>query len=122
MAKMTIRRTATGFKFDLRADNGETVATSEVYTSRMAARKGALAVLAVAQTAPCADLTRNESAVHPRFELFEDKAGRFRFRLRSRNGKIIAASEPYLTRYGAAEGIASVRRAAAAAEGKIEEE
>ena len=31
MGKFVIRRTATGIKFDLKAGNGETIATSEIY-------------------------------------------------------------------------------------------
>ena len=40
MGKFVIRKTSTGIKFDLKAGNGETIATSEVYTSEDACRKG----------------------------------------------------------------------------------
>lgn len=33
MAKFVIKETATGIKFDLKAGNGEVIATSEVYTT-----------------------------------------------------------------------------------------
>ena len=33
MGKFVIRKTATGIKFDLKAVNGEVIATSEVYNS-----------------------------------------------------------------------------------------
>ena len=36
MGKLVIRKTATGFKFDLKAANGQTVATSEVYETEAA--------------------------------------------------------------------------------------
>ena len=38
MGKFVIRETATGFKFDLKASNGEVIATSEVYSSQAARR------------------------------------------------------------------------------------
>ncbi len=33
MGKFVVRETATGIKFDLKAGNGEVIATSEVYTT-----------------------------------------------------------------------------------------
>jgi len=45
-----------------------------------------------------------------RFELFTDKAGEFRFRLKAGNGQIILASEGYKQRASAENGIASVRK------------
>ena len=44
-----------------------------------------------------------------KFELFKDKAGEFRFRLKAANGEIILASEGYKARAGAENGIESVR-------------
>ena len=44
------------------------------------------------------------------FELFKDKKGEFRFRLRAGNGEIILASEGYKDRAGAANGIESVKK------------
>lgn len=45
-----------------------------------------------------------------KFEVFNDKAGEFRFRLKAGNGQIILASEGYRQKSGAENGIASVRR------------
>ncbi|MDX2482862.1 YegP family protein [Antarcticimicrobium sediminis] len=45
-----------------------------------------------------------------KFELFKDKAGEFRFRLKAGNGEIILASEGYKRRASAENGIASVRK------------
>jgi uncharacterized protein len=47
------------------------------------------------------------------FELYTDKAGKYRFRLKAGNGEIIAVSEAYETKAGANNGIDSVRRNAA---------
>ncbi len=48
-----------------------------------------------------------------KFELYTDKAGKYRFRLKAGNGEIIAVSEAYESKAGAANGIESVRRNAA---------
>jgi len=109
MGKFIIKRTPTGFKFDLKATNGEVVATSEVYTTKAACMKGIHSIIASAPTAPCADLTRDETATNPKFELFQDKTGHFRFRLLARNGKIIAVSENYSAKAGCLNGIESVK-------------
>ena len=45
MGKFVIRETNTGIKFDLKAGNGEVIATSEVYASAAACRKGIGAVI-----------------------------------------------------------------------------
>lgn len=50
------------------------------------------------------------------FELYTDKSGEYRFRLKSGNGEIIALSEGYSSKAGALNGIESVRRNAADAE------
>ncbi len=44
------------------------------------------------------------------FELFKDKAGKFRFRLKASNGQVIATGEAYETKASAAKGIESVRK------------
>ena len=46
---------------------------------------------------------------NPKFELYQDKAGAFRFRLRSRNGAIIAVSEGYNSKSNCLDGIESVK-------------
>lgn len=51
-----------------------------------------------------------------RFELYTDKAGEWRFRLKAGNGEVIAlASEGYSSKSGALNGIDSIRRNAAEA-------
>ena len=48
-----------------------------------------------------------------KFELYKDKGGKFRFRLKASNGQIILASQGYRSRASAAKGIESVRKNAA---------
>jgi uncharacterized protein YegP (UPF0339 family) len=45
-----------------------------------------------------------------KFELYKDKAGKFRFRLKASNGQVIATGEAYETRASALKGIESVRK------------
>ena len=47
------------------------------------------------------------------FEIYKDRKGEFRFRLKSRNGEIVATSESYPSKAIAKKGIAAVQRAAA---------
>jgi uncharacterized protein YegP (UPF0339 family) len=111
MGKYVIRKTAGGYKFDLKASNGETVATSEGYTSRAlclagirSVRKNGVTEKLEDQSIPTAFLT------NPKFELYRDRGGKYRFRLRARNGQIIASSEAYSTHGACLGGIESVRQ------------
>ena len=115
MGKFLIRSTSTGFMFDLQAANGETVATSEVYDTLAACRKGVESVRKSAPDAKLEDQTEPNfrTAAHPKFELFQDRSGKFRFRLKARNGKVIAVSDDYATKAGCEKGIESVRLNAA---------
>jgi len=45
-----------------------------------------------------------------KFEIYKDKAGEFRFRLKASNGQTILASEGYKQRRGVENGIESVRK------------
>ena len=112
MGKYVIKQTKTGIKIDLKAGNGEVVATSEVYTTEKACRQGIASVQKNAPIASVEDQTAEGFAVekHPKFEIYTDKAGEFRFRLKARNGEIIAVSEGYKAISGCKNGIESVRK------------
>ncbi len=60
-----------------------------------------------------------EAHVAGKFELYKDKAGEFRFRLKAGNGQNILASEGYSDKSGAMNGIESVQKNAAD-EGRFE--
>jgi uncharacterized protein YegP (UPF0339 family) len=45
-----------------------------------------------------------------KFEIYTDKAGEFRFRLKASNGQTILASEGYKAKAGCANGIESVKK------------
>lgn len=118
MGKFVIRTTNTGVKFDLKAGNGEVIATSEVYTTLDACRNG---VASVKKNAPAANIEDQtiegfETAKNPKFEIYKDKAGEYRFRLKATNGQIIAVSEGYKAMASCKNGIESVVKNAPEAE------
>ena len=83
MGKFVVKTTANGgFKFDLKAGNGEIIATVENF----------------------------EVKKHPKYEMYTDKAGEIRFRLKAKNGEIIATSEGYKKKASALNGIESVKK------------
>jgi len=45
-----------------------------------------------------------------KFEVYKDKAGEFRFRLKASNGQVIASGQGYKTRESCLHGIESVRK------------
>ncbi|EOQ94740.1 PF07411 domain protein [Leptospira wolbachii serovar Codice str. CDC] len=51
-----------------------------------------------------------------KFEIYKDKAGEFRFRLKAANGEIIASSEGYSSKQACESGITSVKNNAGTAE------
>ena len=53
MGKFVVKETATGIKFDLKASNGEVIATSEVYTTEAACMNGVESVRANCAAAVC---------------------------------------------------------------------
>ena len=112
MGYFLIRPVSSGVKFDLKASNGQTIATSEVYRSRSACLRGISSVQKNAPSAPVADLTATSTPAcpNPRFELYRDKLGAYRFRLKARNGSIIAVSGDYSTYAACENGIESVRK------------
>ena len=118
MGKFVIRNVASGIKFDLKATNGQVIATSEVYTTAAACRNGIESVMKNAPIANVEDQTVEnfEAVTHPKFEMYADKAGEFRFRLKARNGEIIATSEGYVTKASCENGIESVKKNAPEAE------
>ena len=123
MSKFAVRTVNSGIKFDLKATNGQVIATSEVYESKAACLNG---VESVKKNAPIANLEDQtvagfETVTNPKFEMYVDKAGEYRFRLKARNGEIIAVSEGYTAKASCLNGIESVRKNAAEAEVVVEE-
>ena len=118
MSKFVIRNVASGIKFDLKATNVQVIATSEVYESKAACENGIESVRKNAPIAAFEDQTVEgfETVSNPKFEMYKDKGGEFRFRLKARNGQIIATSEGYSSKASCENGIESVRKNAPQAE------
>ena len=96
------------FTFNLKASNGEVILTaSETYPTMSACENGIASVKKNAG-APVEDQTRDETLKHPKYELYKDKAGEYRFRLKAANGEIIGKSEGYKAKASAKKGIASI--------------
>ena len=112
MGKFVMKQVASGVKFDLKAGNGEVIATSEVYTTEKACKNGIESVRKNAQAAGIEDQTVEgfEKVKHPKFEVYTDKKGEFRFRLKATNGEIIATSEGYKSKPSCMNGIESVKK------------
>ena len=123
MGKFVIKETKTGFTFRLKAGNGEIIGTSEVYKALDSCKNGCASVAKNAPVANIEDQTVEgfEKQKHPKFEVYTDKAGETRFRLKATNGEIILASEGYKAKSSCMNGIASVQKNAADAEIVMEE-
>ena len=69
----------------------------------------------VAKNAPIAEIEdqtaeKFEKKSMPKFEVYTDKAGKTRFRLKAKNGQIIAVGEAYETQKACLAGVASVKK------------
>lgn len=121
MGKFVIKKAKSGLVFNLLAGNGEIIATSQVYASKASAKNGIDSVISNAGS-PIEDQTKagfkEESC--PKYELYKDKKGEFRFRLKAGNGQIIASGEGYKDAAGAKNGITSIKKNATAS-AKIED-
>ncbi len=101
--------TAGEFRFRLRAPNNEIVAVGESYESKEGCMNGVMAVKKNCG-AKVQDLTEDgDKLPNPKWEVFEDAAKEFRFRLRAPNGEIVAQSESYETKAGCMHGITAVQ-------------
>jgi len=118
MGKFVIRETKTGIKFDLKATNGQVILTSEVYTSKAACQNGIESIMKNAPIAAVEDQSKEgyEKEKHPKFEIYLDNSGEYRFRLKATNGQIIGVSEGYKAHESCVNGVESVKKNAVDAE------
>ena len=112
MGKFQVKTSDKGVSFNLLATNGQVVATSQVYKSMASAKLG---IASVSKNAPIAEI--EDQTVEnftkrkmPKFEVYTDKAGKTRFRLKAKNGQIIAVGEAYETQKACLAGVASVQK------------
>ena len=117
MGKFIVKETKAGFRFNLLATNGQVIAVSETYATEDACRSGIESVRSSCLGAIEDQTVENfEVQSHPKFEVYQDKAGEYRFRLKARNGQIVATGEGYKQLTGCLNGVDSVKRNAPEAE------
>ena len=125
MGKFVIKKAKNGeYTFNLKAGNGEVIlSASETYSSLDSCTAGVESVRKTSG-AHVEDQTKEdfEKLTHPKYELYTDKAGEFRWRLKARNGENIGRSEGYKAKSSAQNGIASVGKNAPEADVVVEEE
>ncbi|MBQ4424900.1 MAG: YegP family protein [Lachnospiraceae bacterium] len=113
MGKFEVKVTKNGgYAFNLKARNGEIIAVSQTYKDEDNCLNGIESVRKNAVEAKLEDQTVEnfEKVTNPKFEVYTDKTGEFRFRLKARNGEIIATGEGYKAKASCLNGIDSIRR------------
>ena len=125
MGKFVISPAKNGeYVFNLKAGNGEVILSGgETYSSVDAAKGGCESVKKNANV-HVEDQTKEgyETLTHPKYELYQDKGGEYRFRLKASNGENIGRSEGYKAKASALSGIESVGKNAPDAPIVVEEE
>ena len=111
MGTFVIKNTASGVRFVLKATNGQVILVSQIYSGEGVCLKGIDSVRRSCE-GPVEDQTveNYEELTHPKFEVYTDKAGEFRFRLKAKNGQIVGASEGYKSMDACLNGVESVRK------------
>ena len=99
---VTSKRTNGEFQFNLKADNGQVILTSEGYTTRAACENGI-------------DSVRKNSPDDTRYDRKKSTNDKHYFNLKSSNGQIIGTSEMYESSSAMENGIASVKKNAPSA-------
>lgn len=101
------------FNFRLKASNKETIAISEgVYLDLSSCKRGIESLRKFCNTEKIEDQTLAkgyEELTNPKFEIYIDKQGKFRYRLKANNGNLLCISEGgYASKASCKAGIASV--------------
>ncbi len=105
------------YVFNLYAANRVIVATSQIYSSSQSAITGIKSVIANAERANVEDQTlkQYQQMSYPKWEIYVDKGGQYRWRLLATNGSCILHSQGYTQKSTCKKGIESVIRTAKSA-------
>ena len=95
-ARVEVLESASGFRFNLHAGNGEVVLSSESYTTQAAAWNGAFAI-------------QDAAALDGSFTIKTATDARYYFTLTALNGQVVGVSQMYTSRTAAQAGITSVK-------------
>ena len=111
MSKFSVNLSWAGYLYNLVADNNQIIMTSQLYTSKDACLKGVESVQNNASDANVEDQTVKDFEIkgNPKFEVYKDDAGKFRFHLKAGNGQIIGTSHDYSTKASCLKGVESVK-------------
>lgn len=97
MGKFVISKRSNGdFQFNLKADNGQVILTSEGYTSRGGCENGISSV-------------RTNAPSDSNYDRKKSSNGKHYFNLKAANGQVIGTSEFYESSSGMESGISSVK-------------
>jgi uncharacterized protein YegP (UPF0339 family) len=98
-------------RFRIRADNNRIVATGEAYEQYASCINGIRSIQKNC-LAPVEDLTVEgaPNVPNPKYQIYKDASGEFRFRLKAANGEIIAQGEGYESKEGCLNGIDVLRK------------
>lgn len=124
MGKFIIKKAKNDeYTFSLLAGNGEPILVPGETFATLAACKNSIESVKKNALAHVEDQTVEgyETLTHPKYELYKNDTGEFRWRLKARNGEPIGRSEGYKAKAGAKNGIESVGKNAPDAEVVIEE-
>ena len=119
MGKFIIKASGSGYSFSLKATNGQVIASgSKVYNDLESVKAAIADITAAAPGAALEDQTAEGFAVQaaPKFEVYTDKAGETRFRLKGADDGILAVSEGYARKDSCLNGVESVRKNSADSE------
>ena len=117
--KFEIKKTKDNrFVFNLYASNHVIVATSQIYSTSTAAVNGINSIIKNAPVAPIEDQTAKGYATlpYPKWEIYKDNGGQYRFRLNATNGSCIVHSQGYTAKTNCKNGIESIIKTAKGAE------
>ena len=108
--------------FNLVASNGQVIGTSQTYRALNSAKSGIESVKRISYCRVEDQTVQDiKKLTHPKWELYEDDKGEYRFRLKAMNGEIILASEGYAAKASAQKGLESVKKNAEDAEVVVQE-
>lgn len=110
MGKYVIRKSKTGFYFNVEATNGQVIATAQQYKSKPSCKKAIDALKKLAKS-PIEDLTIKDGPKfpNPKWQVYQDRKKEFRFRLVASNGNNLIWGEGYSTMQACKAGVLSVQ-------------
>jgi len=111
--KFEVYKDAAGkFRFRLRADNNKIVAVGEAYEQHVSCINGIKSIQKNSNSEIEDLIIADRKVLNPKYQVFTDAAGKFRFHLKAANGEIIAQGEGYETKDGCLNGIEVVKKSA----------